>query len=109
MENSNMDINNIAITGISGRFANCASVEEFKQSLFNGTDLITDNHQRWSHQALKTPKSMGIVNDFEKFDASFFEINPKTSELLDPRARKLLEVVFESIVDSGINPNDLRG
>ncbi|KAJ8963394.1 hypothetical protein NQ318_018872, partial [Aromia moschata] len=102
-------MDDIAITGISGRFPKSDNVEEFKQALLDGVDLITDDHDRWSHESLKTPRSMGVVHDLETFDASFFEINPKSAELHDPRGRKLLEVVFESIVDAGFNPNELRG
>ncbi|KAJ8928309.1 hypothetical protein NQ314_019144 [Rhamnusium bicolor] len=104
-----MDIQNIAITGVSGRFPNTNNVDQLKEALLNGTDLITDDHNRWPHESLGTPPSMGIVNDLDHFDAAFFEVNPKSANLHDPRGRKLLEVVYESIVDAGFNPSDLKG
>lgn len=51
----------------------------------------------------------GKINNIERFDASFFGCNPRLSNNMDPRHRILLEVVYESIVDAGYNPKELRG
>lgn len=37
----------VVISGISGRFPNCDTVEEFKEKLFNGTDIFTEGESRW--------------------------------------------------------------
>lgn len=37
----------IVITGISGRLPESSSIEEFKQQLFDGVDLVTDDERRW--------------------------------------------------------------
>lgn len=37
----------IVITGISGRLPESSSIEEFKDQLFAGVDLITDDERRW--------------------------------------------------------------
>lgn len=37
----------IVISGISGRFPSSDSVEEFKQNLYNGVDMVTADDSRW--------------------------------------------------------------
>lgn len=37
----------IVISGISGRFPYCETVEEFKEKLFNGTDILEGGESRW--------------------------------------------------------------
>lgn len=37
----------VVISGISGRFPHCATLEEFKQKLFNGTDILAEGESRW--------------------------------------------------------------
>jgi acyl transferase domain-containing protein len=44
-----------------------------------------------------------------KFDAEFFGISEKLSNTLDPLCRVLLEKVFETAFDAGVNPSALRG
>ena len=47
------------------------------------------------------PKRHGKLKVIDKFDASAFGIHPKQASNMDPQARVLLEVVYESIVDAG--------
>jgi len=37
----------IVISGISGRFPESNSIAEFKEHLFAGIDLVTDDDRRW--------------------------------------------------------------
>lgn len=37
----------VVISGISGRFPNCNTLEEFKEKLFNGVDILTEGESRW--------------------------------------------------------------
>lgn len=37
----------IVISGISGRFPECNNVEEFKEALMKGKDLVTVNEKRY--------------------------------------------------------------
>lgn len=47
------------------------------------------------------PKRSGKVKNLTNFDASFFGVHPKQANSMDPQLRKLLEVVYEAIVDAG--------
>lgn len=37
----------VVITGLSGRLPESNSIEEFKEQLLAGVDLITDDERRW--------------------------------------------------------------
>lgn len=37
----------IVISGISGRFPSSDSIQEFKDNLFNGVDMVTADDSRW--------------------------------------------------------------
>lgn len=37
----------IVISGLSGRLPESSNIEEFKEQLFAGVDLITDDERRW--------------------------------------------------------------
>ncbi|KAJ8954469.1 hypothetical protein NQ314_007075 [Rhamnusium bicolor] len=86
----------IVISGIAGRYPECQNVEEFKEALLNGIDMITVDGRRYPP----------VV---DKFDASFFGIHPKQADYMDPRQRILNEAIYESMIDAGYNPQELRG
>lgn len=44
----------VVISGISGRFPNCDTLEEFKEKLFNGTDILTEGESRWPDGIIHT-------------------------------------------------------
>lgn len=37
----------IVISGLSGRLPESSNIEEFKQQLLDGVDLVTDDDRRW--------------------------------------------------------------
>lgn len=37
----------IIISGVSGRFSNCANVNQLKDKLYKGVDMTYDNEERW--------------------------------------------------------------
>ncbi|KAJ4448692.1 hypothetical protein ANN_00082, partial [Periplaneta americana] len=52
---------------------------------------------------------MGKLLDIEKFDASFFNVSFKEAHTMDPVARILMEKVYETLADAGVNPAHVRG
>ena len=99
----------IVITGISGRFPESSNLEEFKQQLFDGVDLVTDDERRWPSGLHNLPTRTGKMKDISHFDATFFGVSPKQAHTMDPQLRFLLESTYEAIVDAGVNPNDIKG
>lgn len=52
---------------------------------------------------------MGTMVNTDKFDNMFFGVANRLANHLDPRHRILLETTYESIVDAGFNPSEVRG
>ncbi|KAI9703036.1 MAG: Type I Iterative PKS [Bogoriella megaspora] len=50
-----------------------------------------------------------FIEDLENFDAAFFGISPKEAEQMDPHQRLGLEVTWEALENSGIDPKSLSG
>ncbi|XP_022181593.1 fatty acid synthase-like [Myzus persicae] len=99
----------IVISGISGRFPNCDTFEEFKQKLFDGTDILDKEQSRWPDGICGAVTKIGVLNNLTKFDSTFFNVHPKLAERLDPQIRTMLESTYEAFVDAGVNPTSLRG
>ncbi|XP_057664642.1 fatty acid synthase [Diorhabda carinulata] len=99
----------IAITGISGRLPESSSIEEFKQQLFDGVDLVTDDARRWPSGLYGLPTRSGKLKNLQYFDATFFGVHAKQAHVMDPQLRMLLELTYEAIVDAGMNPGEMKG
>ena len=46
-------------------------------------------------------KARGVIKDYDKFDASFFGMNPKLAEVMDPQQRKFLEISHDLLEKAG--------
>ncbi|KAJ8688225.1 hypothetical protein QAD02_024020, partial [Eretmocerus hayati] len=99
----------IVISGFSGRLPESSTIEEFKQQLFDGIDLVTDDERRWPSGIHGLPARTGKIKELAKFDATFFGVHAKQANVMDPQLRILLELTHEAIVDAGFNPAELRG
>ncbi|GLH14335.1 Fatty acid synthase [Gryllus bimaculatus] len=99
----------VVITGLSGRLPECENIEEFRDKLFAGVDLVTDDDRRWTQGLYGLPKRTGKIKDLSKFDATFFGVHAKQANVMDPQLRMLLEITYEAIVDAGVNPSEIKG
>ncbi|XP_044766742.1 fatty acid synthase-like [Coccinella septempunctata] len=99
----------IVISGLSGRFPESNNVEEFRQQLFDGVDMITDDERRWPAGLHGLPTRTGKLKDLAHFDAQYFGVHAKQAEQMDPQLRILLELTHEALVDAGLNPAEMRG
>ncbi|KAE9527019.1 hypothetical protein AGLY_013667 [Aphis glycines] len=99
----------VVISGISGRFPESNSIAEFRENLFAGVDMVTDDDRRWPAGLYGLPTRTGKLKGLEYFDANFFGVHAKQAEVMDPQLRLLLESTYECIVDAGVNPDDIRG
>ncbi|XP_047465414.1 LOW QUALITY PROTEIN: fatty acid synthase [Mugil cephalus] len=99
----------IVITGISGRLPESDNLEEFWENLINGVDMVTEDNRRWTPGLYGLPKRNGKLKDISHFDAAFFGVHPKQANTMDPQLRLMLEIAYEAIIDGGLNPASLRG
>lgn len=71
--------------------------------------MTTDKEIRWKdNMSQEFPRRKGIINNLNKFDASFFGIQSRAAALIDPQARIAMECAYEAILDAGIHPQALR-
>ncbi|CAI6345632.1 unnamed protein product [Macrosiphum euphorbiae] len=99
----------VVISGISGRLPESNSIAEFRENLFAGVDMVTDDDRRWPAGLYGLPSRTGKLKGLEYFDANFFGVHAKQAEVMDPQLRLLLESTYECIVDAGVNPDEMRG
>lgn len=105
----------IAIIGMSGRFAKAGTVREFWENLVQGKECFTElNDDQMiasgvDPELLKDPnyiKVSPILDDYDKFDAQFFGYTPREASMMDPQQRLFLECCWEAFEDAGYNPHD---
>ncbi|CAG2112495.1 unnamed protein product, partial [Medioppia subpectinata] len=107
--NGNSNGNDICVSGMSGRFPLSDTTDEFAKNLFSGVDMVTDDDSRWPLGMFDMSNRMGKIQNYQSFDNGFFGLPNDMLEELDPQSRLLLEVSYESMLDSGVNPQSLRG
>jgi acyl transferase domain-containing protein len=100
----------IAIIGAAGRFPDAADLRAFWRNLEAGLEsLVTFTDEELRAQGvdsgtLSNPnfvKKGTLLEGADLFDASFFGINPREAEIMDPQHRLLLECAWEALEDAG--------
>ncbi|XP_050423204.1 fatty acid synthase-like [Adelges cooleyi] len=97
----------VVISGISGVFPNSNSVDELKDVLFDKKSVITLDSRRWPIDEYGILSGVGKVNNIDRFDNVFFNMNGKLCECSETVIRFTLERAVEAIIDAGINPSEL--
>ena len=116
---TDMDLDGIAIIGMSGRFPGADNLDEFWENIRDGVSgikPIADDELELSESdaaiAKNNPnyvKKAAAVEDADLFDASFFGIYPKEAEAMDPQHRLLLECSWHALEDAGYDPDTYDG
>lgn len=101
----------IAIIGMGCHFpGGITTPEKFWELLQNGQCVIQAiPKDRWQDKLEQSGHFGGFIKDIQLFDANFFEISPLEADHLDPQHRLLLEVSWEALERSNIQPSTLAG
>ncbi|MEM9922046.1 MAG: type I polyketide synthase, partial [Bacteroidota bacterium] len=100
----------IAVIGLSGRFPEADSVQEFWENLLNAKDCIStftteEAREEGELEAnLRHPnyvRSNAFMESKKYFDSEFFNYRPDEAELMDPQLRVYLQCCWEALEDSG--------
>ncbi|WGV58343.1 SDR family NAD(P)-dependent oxidoreductase [Brevibacillus brevis] len=102
----------IAVIGVSGRYPQASTIQEFWNNLRDGKDCITEIPQeRWDHslffdearnsQGKAYSKWGGFIDGVDQFDPLFFHISPREAEMMDPQERLFLETVWNLLEEAG--------
>ncbi|MFI5685501.1 SDR family NAD(P)-dependent oxidoreductase [Streptomyces sp. NPDC051636] len=106
----------IAVIGISGRYPQADTLEEFWRNLAEGRDCVTEvPADRWDADALfdADPAAPGrsygrwggFLSDVDCFDSLFFQIAPKQARTMDPQERLFLQTAWSALEDAGYPPS----
>ncbi|MCG5454776.1 acyltransferase domain-containing protein [Micromonospora sp. PSH03] len=82
------------------------ALREAPQERWDGYAAISPAHAAATRRALKYGS---YLDDVAGFDAEFFGVSPRESELIDPQQRITLEVAWEALEHAGILPQSLAG
>ncbi len=108
----------VAIIGMAGRFPGAHDVEGFWRNLADGVESIRPFSQEElaasgvDEVTLANPRFVNagaVMPDPDRFDASFFGINAREAEIMDPQHRILLEVAWQALEDAGHDPDRFAG
>ena len=115
---SNKETNKIAVIGISGRYPKADNIPAFWNNLISGKDCIVEIPQeRFDYRQYQnkhnpdyyiSSKWGGFIEGIDEFDPLFFNISPKEANILDPQARLLMEIVWETLEDSGYTRENIE-
>ncbi|MCC8366059.1 polyketide synthase dehydratase domain-containing protein [Xenorhabdus sp. PB61.4] len=100
----------VAIVGIAGRFPQADSVDQFWRNLLeekSGFSAFPEDRPWLSAGTII--RSAGFINDIFRFDEQYFQIPPAVAQYMDPQHRLLLEIINQSIEDSGHANQDVSG
>ncbi|KAL1486416.1 hypothetical protein MTO96_031396 [Rhipicephalus appendiculatus] len=103
-----MKDDDIVISGFSAYFPQADHLTEFKEKLYAGVEMVTEDDSRWPPGYNGMPRLHGKIKDLSRFDAQFFSTHPKQAHVMDPQLRLLLETSYEAILDAGYDPETMK-
>jgi acyl transferase domain-containing protein/acyl carrier protein len=111
----------IAIIGVHAQFPQSDDLDTFWEHLRTGADLIQlVPANRWNYAEFHDPdpanaehgkiycKWGGFIEDFDKFDAGFFNIADAEAAIIDPQERRFLQSAWSAIEDAGYTRERLK-
>ncbi len=109
--------NDVAIIGMAGRFPMADNIDEFWENLVSSQDCITRFTKEELLKRGADPETIedpnfvpvsGIVENQDKFDAHFFDVNPREAAQMDPQHRLALEVAWQAMENAGYVPEKVK-
>ncbi|GER89942.1 hypothetical protein KDW_41040 [Dictyobacter vulcani] len=108
----------IAIVGMSGRYPGAPDLNQYWDNLAHARTSVREiPKSRWDVNRYYDPrlhqkgkiycKSMGVLEDIERFDPLFFNISPSEAEVMDPQHRIFLQEGYKAFEDAGYNYRSL--
>ncbi|MGV6938704.1 beta-ketoacyl synthase N-terminal-like domain-containing protein [Paenibacillus sp. CMM36] len=111
----------IAIIGMSGKFPQAETLEQFWTNVASGVDNIgpySDERRKDAEDFISRLNTEGrntqiaeggYLDEVDKFDYSFFKLTPREASLMDPNQRLFLQTAWSTIEDAGYGGKQLAG
>ncbi len=120
MKSTNNNNEPIAIIGMSCRFSQINSLDDFWQVLYKGKSVINKiSNDRWNHDNIFDPnpntpwktnqKSGALLKNINHFDPYFFHISPKEAIEMSPSQKLMMELAWESYENSSLKKDNFYG
>lgn len=102
----------IAVVGMSGRYPQAGNLDAYWRNLVDAKNAIVDiPDSRWDVDAYYDAdpdaegkmytRSMGLLDDADRFDPRFFRITPQEALYMDPEQRLFLQESYRALEDAG--------
>ena len=105
----------IAIIGMAGRFPGADGVDAFWENLKAGRESVTHFSDAELELRVAAPegqreiRARGVLADADRFDAAFFNVQPRDAAQTDPQQRIFLECAWEALENAGYDPERYPG
>jgi acyl transferase domain-containing protein/enoyl-CoA hydratase/carnithine racemase/acyl carrier protein/SAM-dependent methyltransferase len=111
-------VEKVAIVGMSGRYPQAGSLQEYWQNLTAAKNSIVEiPRHRWDVGRFYDPdpskpdktcsKWLGVLDDADCFDPLFFRISPQEALHIDPQQRLFLQEAYRAFEDAGYSGESL--
>lgn len=112
-EDSETDMKNIAVIGISGVYPGACDLNQLHENLITKADSICQvPESRRELLGLNkdiTYQEIGFLEEIEYFDNNFFNISNKEAANMSPEQRISLELAVKAILDAGYSLTQFKG
>ncbi|MFA6173946.1 MAG: amino acid adenylation domain-containing protein, partial [Kiritimatiellales bacterium] len=111
-----LQMDGIAVIGMSGQFPGAKNVDEFWQNMISGVDPVTELPEHYLGEQRYSPEKQpgksyckwgGVLEGRDCFDPMFFNISPREAESMNPHQRLILQESWKALEDAGYNPKSL--
>jgi 3-oxoacyl-(acyl-carrier-protein) synthase/thioesterase domain-containing protein/acyl carrier protein len=111
---SETDTPGIAIVGIACEFADAKTPGALWQNLIDERSSIRPlGPERWPRDdgaaADPTPRWGALIDDVDRFDATFFGLSEDEARMCDPQERRVMQALYHALQNAGIRADKLRG
>lgn len=114
-----LNIEPIAVIGMSCRFPKAPDLDQFLSLLEHGESGMADiPEERWNNEHYynadpEAPgklyiKQLGLIENIKDFDADFFNISPREAKLMSPQLRVFMETSYHALEHANLSLDAIK-